>query len=214
MYAMQNDSTRFMGVRFGNVLESNGSVVPIFKKQIAEGGPVTITHPEMSRYFMTITEASQLVLQASSMGEGGEIFVLDMGSPVKILELAKNLILLSGLRPDEDIRIEFTGIRPGEKLHEELSRMEENVSPTRHEKISVYNGPGHSAEEMNRFMEQLQRICKERDLAQLVLKLKEIVTDYQPSLQILRRAMPEKQEIHRNGHHVLPTGTSLIREVA
>jgi FlaA1/EpsC-like NDP-sugar epimerase len=189
MYAMQNGSTRFMAVRFGNVLESNGSVVPIFKQQIEEGGPVTITHPEMSRYFMTISEAAQLVLQASSMGQGGEIFVLDMGAPVKILDLARNLILLSGLRPGDDIPIEFTHIRPGEKLHEELGRFEEDVVPTRHEKIRIYKGNGHSNETMNRHIEQLQEICKSRDLPQLISKLKEIVPDYEPSAEILKRAL-------------------------
>jgi FlaA1/EpsC-like NDP-sugar epimerase len=183
------------------VLESNGSVVPIFKQQIEEGGPVTITHPDMSRYFMTISEAAQLVLQASSMGSGGEIFVLEMGAPVKILDLARNLILLSGLRPDEDIKIEFTDIRPGEKLHEELSRMGENVIPTRHEKIRVYDGIGLSVQSMDRHIEQLRRICRSRDLTQLVSKLKEIVPDYEPSDQILKRTVATKRGIHSNGHH-------------
>jgi FlaA1/EpsC-like NDP-sugar epimerase len=202
MYSMQNSGTRFMAVRFGNVLESNGSVVPIFRQQIEEGGPVTITHPEMSRYFMTISEAAQLVLQASSMGSGGEIFVLDMGAPVKILDLARNLILLSGLQPDEDIKIEFTDIRPGEKLHEELSRLDENAIPTRHAKIRIYAGNGHSsAESMGRHIEQLQRICRSRDLPQLVSKLKEIVPDYQPSDQILKRAGAAGQVIQINGPH-------------
>jgi FlaA1/EpsC-like NDP-sugar epimerase len=129
--------TRFETVRFGNVLGSNGSVIPIFKDQIAKGGPVTITHPDMCRYFMTIPEAAQLVVQAGAMGTGGEIFILDMGKPVKIVDLAKDLITLSGFRPDEDIEIKFTGIRPGEKLFEELSTGAESADKTKHPKIFI-----------------------------------------------------------------------------
>ncbi len=129
--------TRFVTVRFGNVLGSNGSVVPIFKEQIARGGPVTITHPEMSRYFMTIPEASQLVLQAGAMGKGSEIFILDMGQPVKIVDLANDLIRLSGLEPGRDIEIEFTGVRAGEKLFEELSTDAEHADKTQHPKIFI-----------------------------------------------------------------------------
>ena len=115
-------------------------MVPIFKEQIARGGPVTVTHPDMRRYFMTIPEACQLVLQASTMGKGGEIFVLDMGEPVRIVDLARNLILLSGLRPEQDIQIEFSGSRPGEKLFEELSEEGEGLLPTHHQKIRVFAG--------------------------------------------------------------------------
>ena len=182
-----NTATKFVAVRFGNVLGSNGSVVPMFKQQILAGGPVTVTHPEMQRFFMTIPEASQLVLQASAMGRGGEVFVLDMGDPVKIVDLARNLILLSGLRPDEDIRIEFTGMRPGEKLYEELSHLEEGTVPTQHEKVRVFAAHALRQPDMTVCLNTLREGCAARDTGSLVLALKNAIPDYSPSEHILAR---------------------------
>jgi FlaA1/EpsC-like NDP-sugar epimerase len=142
----------------------------------------------MRRFFMTIPEAVQLVLQAASIGKGGEIFVLDMGEPVKILDLATNLILLSGLRPDEDIRIEFVGTRPGEELYEEVAAMEESTLPTSHEKIKVFAGPPASPEVMQEQLAGLREICSSRDVGGLVLLFKELVPEYNPSVQILGKA--------------------------
>jgi FlaA1/EpsC-like NDP-sugar epimerase len=189
LLALQNGGTRYVAVRFGNVLGSNGSVIPIFKKQIAAGGPVTVTHPEMRRYFMTIPEASQLVLEASTMGLSGEIFVLDMGAPVKIVDLARNLILLSGLHPDEDIKIEFTGVRPGEKLYEELNFVEEDAISTPCEKIKIFTGNGVPSAGMEPYLEALRDICQRRDVLDLVLTLKDLIPDYNPSAQLLRRVV-------------------------
>jgi FlaA1/EpsC-like NDP-sugar epimerase len=185
--SLQNGGTSYVAVRFGNVLGSNGSVIPIFKQQIAQGGPVTVTHPEMRRYFMTIPESCQLVLQASSLEESGKIFVLDMGEPVKIVDLARNLILLSGLKPDEDIRIEFTGVRPGEKLYEELSTILEDTVPTSQEKIRIFTGNGLPYEDMASYLAGLRRICQSRDLGELVITLKDAIPDYNPSSELLHR---------------------------
>jgi len=194
LLALQNGRTKYVAVRFGNVLGSNGSVIPIFKKQIATGGPVTVTHPDMRRFFMTIPEACQLVLQASAIGEGGQIYVLDMGEPVKIVDLARNLILLSGLRPDEDIKIEFTGMRPGEKLYEELSTLLEDTVPSAHEKIRIFVGKGMPEGNMLTWLDCLREICRTRDAGRLVVTLKEIVLDYSPSAHLLKRAIQPRDQ--------------------
>jgi FlaA1/EpsC-like NDP-sugar epimerase len=146
----------FVSVRFGNVLGSRGSVIPVFKQQIAAGGPVTVTHPDMVRYFMTIPEASQLVLQASGQGKNGEIYILDMGEPVRIVDLARDLIRLSGLEPDVDIKVEFSGMRPGEKLFEELMTKEERGASTPHEKIFVATVQPFSSEELDTTITRMQ----------------------------------------------------------
>jgi len=197
LLALQNGRTRYVAVRFGNVLGSNGSVIPIFKKQIAAGGPVTVTHPEMRRFFMTIPEACQLVLQTSAIAKGGQICVLDMGQPVKIVDLAKNLILLSGLRPDEDIRIDFTGMRPGEKLYEELSTLLEDTVASGHEKIRIFVGNGAPECALDQWLDSLRDICEARDLGRLTLALKELVLDYSPSADLLRRIVESKNRAPR-----------------
>jgi FlaA1/EpsC-like NDP-sugar epimerase len=194
LLALQNGRTKYVAVRFGNVLGSNGSVIPIFKKQILAGGPITVTHPEMRRFFMTIPEACQLVLQASAIGEGGQICVLDMGHPVKIVDLARNLILLSGLRPNEDIKIEFTGTRPGEKLFEELSTLLEDTIPSGHEKVRIFVGNGMPESDMLTWLDSLRVICETRDTGRLVIALKEIVQDYSPSTHLLKRVIKFQDE--------------------
>jgi FlaA1/EpsC-like NDP-sugar epimerase len=173
-------ATRFVVVRFGNVLSSSGSVIPIFQEQIARGGPVTVTHPDVSRYFMSIPEAAQLILQAGAMGEGGEIFILAMGEPIRIFDLACDLIRLHGLEPDRDITIEFIGLRPGEKLHEELITAGEGIVPTGHEKIMVLRGkPGDTAALLVR-IEALIALARRGNDTTIRKKLQEIVPEYTP----------------------------------
>jgi len=170
--------TKFMIVRFGNVVGSVGSVVPLFKKQIQRGGPVTVTHPDVTRFFMTIPEACQLILQAGSMGEGGEIFILDMGTPIKIADMARDLIRLSGFEPDLDIKIEYIGLRPGEKLYEELITEDENIVPTHHDKIMVLKGVDCDLQLLNGKVDELVNFALEQNGEKVKLNLKEIVPEY------------------------------------
>ncbi len=183
--ALQHQHTRFVSVRFGNVLGSNGSVLPMFEQQLARGGPLTITHADAQRYFMTIPEAVQLVLQASTMGKGGEIFLLDMGSPVKIVDLAKNLIRLSGLDPERDVPIVYTGLRPGEKLFEELKLDGEGIKATSHPKIRVLDGGSVDFPEVSRWLDDLSALVEAKSVSGLVRKLQEIVPEYAPSKELL-----------------------------
>ena len=176
--------TRFITTRFGNVLGSNGSVIPRFKAQIQKGGPITVTHPEITRYFMTIPEACRLVLEAGSMGEGGEIFIFDMGKSVKIVELAKKMIRLSGLVPHQDIAIEFSGLRPGEKLYEELLNDMENTMPTHHEKIMVAKVREYHFQTISKHISELIKLsCGYKD-RQVVIKMKEIVPEFKSNNSI------------------------------
>jgi FlaA1/EpsC-like NDP-sugar epimerase len=169
--------TRFVAVRFGNVINSNGSVIPIFREQIKNGGPVTVTHPDMQRFFMTIPEASQLVLQAGAIGKGGEIFILDMGEPVRILDLARDTIRLSGLQPDEDIQIVYTGMRPGEKLNEELETDKEKLTRTVHSKIFIGQIDLHSSYEVARAIEIIENLCVSEDVFEIRRFLSELLPE-------------------------------------
>ncbi|MFP4169304.1 MAG: polysaccharide biosynthesis protein [Desulfonatronovibrionaceae bacterium] len=187
MHAFPGGGTRFMAVRFGNVLGSSGSVVPLFRRQIEHGGPVTVTHPEVTRYFMTVEEATQLILQAGSMGRGGEIFILKMGVPIKIADMARDLIRLSGKEPERDIDIVFTGLRPGEKLYEELITEGEGIVQTMHEKImvlesekdSLVRGDGFQ-EKMCRAVSDLEDCARARDKKTIQAKFLEVVPEYRP----------------------------------
>jgi FlaA1/EpsC-like NDP-sugar epimerase len=171
-------NTKFITTRFGNVLGSNGSVIPLFKKQLEEGGPLKVTHPEITRYFMTIPEACQLVLEAGAMGKGGEIFVFDMGKPVKIVDLAKKMIRLAGKEPDRDIAIEFSGLRPGEKLYEELLNNAENTMPTYHEKIMIATVREYDFASIHNSINDLIDLAQKHFLMETVMKIKEIVPEF------------------------------------
>jgi FlaA1/EpsC-like NDP-sugar epimerase len=176
--ARRNGRT-FVAVRFGNVLGSSGSIIPLFKGQIAAGGPITVTHPEARRYFMTIPEAVQLVIQAAAMGKGGEIFVLDMGEPIKVVDLAMDLIALSGLEPGQDMEIVYTGLRPGEKLCEELFREGERVRLTKHEQIFIAEADHFDGEALRQGILELERLARKMDQKGARQKLRELVPEYQ-----------------------------------
>ncbi len=204
-----HSDTQFITVRFGNVLGSNGSVIPIFRKQIADGGPVTVTHPEMQRYFMTIPEASQLVLQAAVLGRGGEVFVLDMGEPVKILDLARDLITLSGFRPGEDIEIQFTGMRPGEKLFEELSIEGEDMVQTRHPKISIWKNVPAEESHIDETIEKLLKVANKKDNhAEIVSLIKCVIPEYVGDVDCMQLHNQHLTKLKSNGvsHLDSPSG--------
>jgi len=173
-----SDTTKFITTRFGNVLGSNGSVVPLFSKQIAEGGPVTITHEEIIRYFMTIPEACQLVLEAGGMGNGGEIFIFDMGKPVKIYDLAKKMIRLAGYVPEKEIKIKVVGLRPGEKLYEELLTDQSKTLPTHHEKIMIAQEVIEKFENINQDVSEVMQLAQNYEANLIVAKMKQIVPEY------------------------------------
>lgn len=223
---LQREHMRYVAVRFGNVLGSNGSVVPIFQQQIAAGGPVTVTHPEARRFFMTIPEAVQLVLQASCMGVASDIFVLEMGQQIRIVDLARNLIRLSGQEPDQDIPIIYTGLRPGEKLFEELMLDGEGVKPTSHPKIRVLDGGPVSFEQVQLWLDELSALVEAKNIHGLVQTFQRIVPEYKPSDEVLALCEVDRHDMalmyrrarrqlwhsaSDRSNHVLPVFAPLVR---
>ncbi len=195
MQAHCGGKTRFMAVRFGNVLGSSGSVIPLFRRQIELGGPVTVTDPEMTRYFMSIEEAAQLILQAASMGRGSEIFILEMGSPVRISQMARDLIRLCGKEPDTEITIKYIGLRPGEKLYEELITEGEGIVSTEHEKIMVLKGNGYDLERFTDPLNKLKFLSKSHDAKGIKAVLHEVVPDYTP--KEVESILPGRKSLHK-----------------
>ena len=191
LQAASRSGRPYVAVRFGNVLGSRGSVVPFFQRQIEQGGPVTVTHPEVTRYFMTIPEAVQLVLQAAVLGEEGDLFMLDMGEPVKIVDLARDLIRLSGLTPEKDIEIVFTGLRPGEKLQEELYQSHEDYAPTTHDKILKVNGAHHYSQDLDQAVEVLYRLVMMNRIEEALSLIASLAPEYQPPQPVTPRTLSE-----------------------
>ena len=193
-----HSKTRFITVRFGNVLGSAGSVIPLFRKQISEGGPVTVTDPRMERYFMTIPEASQLIMQTAILGKGGEIFVLDMGEPVKISYLAEQMILLSGKIPGNDINIEYIGLRPGEKLYEELFHEKEQLETTTHEKVLLARHRKVEWEVLNRVMEDIAVACELVDVKSLQHLLRTLVPEHDQNAHVSKSGKQMDNVVYLN----------------